>query len=100
MDSFYSEEELQKIRFKSIWKDVLLSKKASFYGAQNIYIGNHVRIDDFYVISGNVEIRSFIHISAYTGMFGGKTGIISRYTGCQSQYWETRNHWDEVYRAA
>lgn len=40
MNSFYSEEELKEIGFKSIGTNVLISKKCSVYGAQNISIGS------------------------------------------------------------
>ena len=76
MNSFYSIDELSELGFKAMGENVRLSKKASFYGAQNISIGNHVRIDDFCIISGNVEIGSFVHISPYTGLFGGEAGIV------------------------
>ena len=56
MSSFYDEQELQQIGFKSIGKNVLISRKTSIYGAQNITIGNNVRIDDFCVLSGNIKI--------------------------------------------
>ena len=76
MDSFYSEMELTKLGFKFLGTGVLISKKASLYGISDISIGDHVRIDDFCILSGNIQIGSFVHISAYTALFGGKTGII------------------------
>ena len=45
--SFYSEEELQQMGFAHVGHDVMISRKASIYGASNIWIGNHVRVDDF-----------------------------------------------------
>jgi galactoside O-acetyltransferase len=47
MNSFYSESKLKQLGFKSIGKNVLISKKASFYGINRIQIGDNVRIDDF-----------------------------------------------------
>ncbi len=47
MNSFYSQEELKKIGFLSVGKNVLISKKASIYNPGVISVGNHVRIDDF-----------------------------------------------------
>lgn len=75
MNSFYVRNELEQIGFKKFGSNVLISRKASIYGAENISIGNNVRIDDFCILSGKIEIGSFIHISAYTGLFAGNAGI-------------------------
>lgn len=75
MNSFLSIEELNQIGFKALGTDVLISRKASIYGASNISIGNHVRIDDFCIISGNITIGSYIHIAAGCYLFGGNSGI-------------------------
>lgn len=74
--SFYTEEELKDIGFKSVGKNVLVSKKASLYGAENISIGNHVRIDDFCLLSGNITLGDYIHIAVNCSLFGGNAGIV------------------------
>lgn len=68
--SFLSEEELSAVGFKSLGSNVLISRKASIYSAGSISIGNHVRIDDFCILSGEITLGSYIHISAYTAMYG------------------------------
>lgn len=73
--SFYTEQELGKLGFKSYGKNVLISRKACFYGADKIVIGNNVRIDDFCVLSGRITIGSNVHIAVYSALFGGNTGI-------------------------
>ncbi len=75
MSSFYSEEELSQLGLKAYGKDVLLSRKTSIYGAENISLGNHVRIDDFCILSGNITLHDYVHIAAYVSMFAGETGI-------------------------
>lgn len=75
MDSFYSREELEKIGFNSIGTNVLISKKASLYGVEQMKIGNNVRIDDFCILSGKISLGNYIHIAAYSGLFGGNAGI-------------------------
>lgn len=75
MNSFYSQDELISLGFKSIGKNVQLSKKVSVYGINNISIGNNVRIDDFCILSGNINIGSYIHIAAYSALYGGIVGI-------------------------
>ena len=75
MNSFYTESELLDIGFKKCGKDVLISKKCSIYSAENIEIGDHVRIDDFAILSGRITFGSYIHIAAGTYLFGGIAGI-------------------------
>lgn len=74
-DSFYAEEELKGIGFKKCGNNVKISKKVSIYGAENISIGDHVRIDDFCVLSGNISLGNYIHLAVYVALFGGKAGI-------------------------
>lgn len=75
MDSFYTEQELNDLGFKAFGKNVKISRKASIYGAKNIVIGNNVRIDDFCIISGKIELGSYIHVAAYSALYGGDSGI-------------------------
>lgn len=85
MGSFYEKEELDKIGFKKIGENVLISKKASIYFPEKIKIGNNVRIDDFCILSGNIEIGNYVHISAYVALYG-KEGIeISDFCGCSAR---------------
>ena len=45
MSSFYSQDELNKIGFKSVGKNVLISKKCSIYSTEHIEIKSNIRID-------------------------------------------------------
>ena len=87
MNSFYTEQELRELGLKKVGKEVLISRKASLYDVDVIEIGNNVRIDDFCILSGNVRIGSYIHISAYTAMFGGACGgiVMEDYTTISSR---------------
>lgn len=69
MNSFYDDTELKKIGFKKLGRDVKISRKASIYSPNKISIGNHVRIDDFCILSGKITMGSYIHISAYTALY-------------------------------
>ncbi|MFZ4546062.1 MAG: acyltransferase [Bacteroidales bacterium] len=68
--SFLTIVELQNYGFKAIGTNVLISRKASIYSPHLISIGNNVRVDDFCVLSGNITLGSYIHISAYTALYG------------------------------
>ena len=78
----YTEDELKKIGIKKIGRNVLISKKSSLYSPEKMSFGDNVRIDDFCILSGNIEIGNNVHISAYTALYG-KYGIkIGNYCGC------------------
>ncbi|MBQ8984444.1 acyltransferase [Candidatus Saccharibacteria bacterium] len=84
MNSFYSEQELGKMGFKMVGKNALVSRNATFYSAEEISIGDNVRIDDFCVLSGKITIGNFVHISAGSKLFG-KFGIdFYDYSGCSA----------------
>jgi acetyltransferase-like isoleucine patch superfamily enzyme len=73
-NSFYSYSELKKFGFISLGENVCVSKFSSIYSPNLISIGNNVRIDDFCILSGNIDIGSYIHISAYTAIYA-KFGV-------------------------
>lgn len=72
MTSFYTEQELKEIGFRSLGKGAAISKNARFYSPNCISIGDNVRIDDFCILSGDVEIHSHIHIAPFSALYGGK----------------------------
>lgn len=85
MTSFYSEDELAELGLKSYGKKVLISRNCSIYGAENIEIGDNVRIDDFCLLSGHIRIGSNIHISAYVALYGSKGIELQDYTGISAR---------------
>ncbi|RDW21446.1 galactoside O-acetyltransferase [Oceanobacillus arenosus] len=86
MNSFYTYAELNELRFAYLGDNVFISKKASIYGANNMIIGDNVRIDDFCILSGKITIGNYIHIAAHTALYGGENGIeISDYANISSK---------------
>ena len=73
--SFYNQKELEELGLKSFGKKVLISRNARFYGAENIELGDNVRIDDFCILSGKVTLGSHIHIAAGSYFFAGNAGV-------------------------
>ena len=84
-NSFYSEEELLSMGFKAIGKGCLISRKTSFYGIEQISIGNNVRIDDFCILSVNILLGNNIHISAYVALYGAEGIELEDYTGISAR---------------
>ena len=85
---FYSREQLEKIGFKSIGENVLVSDKTSIYSPENISIGNNVRIDDFSILSaggGYINIGNYVHIAAFGAFFGGSGILIEDFVSISSR---------------
>ncbi len=81
MSSFYDRNELEQLGLKNVGSHVMISKKCSIYTPENIVIGDNVRIDDFCILSGTVTIGNYVHISAFSALYG-KFGIeIGNYCG-------------------
>lgn len=74
--AFYSGQELEHFGFKFLGKNVLVSDKASLYNHEQIVLGDHSRIDDFCIISGQVSLGRNVHIAAFCNLAGGEKGII------------------------
>lgn len=71
-DPYAYQQHLREYGIK-IGENCMISPMVSFYGHENIEIGNNVRIDDFCVISagkGKIKIGDNIHISIYTSLQG------------------------------
>jgi len=64
---------LTRMGFASLGKGLTISDRASFYGASRIALGDHVRIDDFCVLSagqGGIVIGRHVHIAVYSSLIG------------------------------
>lgn len=71
--AFYTDQELGKLGLARFGKNVLISRRATFYNPGNIFIGNNVRIDDFCVLSagkGGIEIGDYIHVAVFCSLIG------------------------------
>jgi galactoside O-acetyltransferase len=80
---FLSKEDLQKIGFKYIGDNVLISDKCSIYSPHLIEIGNNVRIDDFVILSPSTSLKigNYIHIGCYTSIIGKGEIILEDFVG-------------------
>lgn len=86
MSSFYSQEELREIGLKRYGENVLISRMCSIYQADKISIGSNVRIDDFCILSGKIDIGNYVHIAAYVSLFAGDAGIkVDDFSGVSSK---------------
>lgn len=74
--AFYNQSELEKLGFRGLGKNVLISNKASIYNCNQIEVGDNSRIDDFCVLSGKITIGKNVHIAVFCNLAGGEKGIV------------------------
>lgn len=81
MGTFYTPEELKELGIKEFGENVKISRNTMLYHPEKLVLGHDVRIDDFTVVSGNVRLHSFVHLSQFCGLYGDEAGIeIEDYT--------------------
>lgn len=76
MQTYFTKKELIKIGFVKVGKNNKISKKVSFINIINGILGSNVRIDDYCVIKGRVQIGSFIHIANFCLISGSEKNVV------------------------
>lgn len=79
---------LQAMGFAAVGVGVQVSDRASFHGASRITLGDHVRIDDFCVLSagaGGIEIGQHVHVAVYTSLIGAGRITVAEFANLSSR---------------
>lgn len=81
--SFYSQQELLEIGFRSVGNGARISRRASIFNAGAISIGQNVRVDDYCVLAGGttLTIGSHVHLACYCGLFAGSGIVLEDFSG-------------------
>ncbi|MGI8526231.1 MAG: acyltransferase [Pseudolabrys sp.] len=66
---FFDANELKAFGFSEVGDNVQVSRKCSFYRISG-HIGSNVRIDDFCILKGHVELGSYVHLAAFCSISG------------------------------
>ena len=88
MMAVLTQAQLAAMGFAALGQNVQISDKASFYNCANISLGDHVRIDDFCVLSageGGIHIGRYVHIAVYCSIMGAGRITLSDYSGLSSR---------------
>lgn len=75
IDQYFSNEELSEMKFKNLGNNVKISKTARLYIPEYISIGDNSIIDDFCILSGNIEIGRNVHIAHGCRVVAGREGL-------------------------
>jgi len=83
MSHYYSNKELRVLGFSSIGINVCISRDARFYG--EFTVGDNVRVDDFCILTGTINIGSYVHIGAHTCLYGSGGISMGDYSTCSGR---------------
>jgi acetyltransferase-like isoleucine patch superfamily enzyme len=85
-NSFLNLDEISKMRFGYVGKNVKISRNAQFYGAEFLSIQDNTRIDDFAIISTQSEsfIGKNVHIGNRTYITSSLGFFLGDYSGVSS----------------
>jgi galactoside O-acetyltransferase len=86
--AMHSRAALESMGFAALGQDVQVSELASFHGVSRIALGDHVRIDDFCVLSageGGVSVGSYVHIAAFCSLIGAGRITLQDFSGLASR---------------
>ncbi len=79
---YYSREEIEQIKFRNVGEDVQISQLARIFRPERISLGNHVRIDDYCMLSGDIEIGNHVMMTTGVKIACGKSRIkVGNYVG-------------------
>lgn len=84
-ENYFTKEELLSMGIQKVGENCTVSRKCSIYSS-GITLGNHVRIDDFCLLVGNITIEDYVHIGAFSGLHASKEGhiIFKAFSGISS----------------
>lgn len=84
---FLTPDQISKLGFKKVGKNVLISEKTSIYFPENIIIGDNVRIDDYCVISPGTSlvIGNHVHIACFCSIIGKGHITLRDFAGLSSR---------------
>ena len=86
--AYLNSDELLRMGFASIGRNVKISDKASIYGASKISIDDYTRIDDFCILSageGGITIGKYVHIAPYCSLMGKGAIVLEDFSGLSSK---------------
>lgn len=82
--TYLTEDDLANEGFARLGKNVRIAPSCNIVGAQNISIGDNVRIDGFCTIAaaiGSVTIGSWVHIGGYCALLASEGIVFEDFSG-------------------
>jgi dTDP-4-amino-4,6-dideoxy-D-glucose acyltransferase len=83
--SFLSQEELDALGLRSCGRGVKISRHANLYAPHLLSIGDHSRIDDFCILSGEITLGVCVHVAPQCLLFGVRGIVLEDFAGLSSR---------------
>jgi len=87
--SFLEPSEVAELGLGQVGSHVLISRYAVLHNPGNIFVGHHVRIDDFCLITAGddqpVTIGDWVHLAAFSALFGRGGISVDDFAGLSSR---------------
>ena len=82
---YYTEEDLRDAGFRRLGRDVRIARNCTIVGAQNIELGDHVRIDSYVTLvaagAGYARLGSYVHVAAQCVLVATSGLVMEDFTG-------------------
>ena len=85
VDSFYSEAELAQLGLRACGRRVKISRLASIHQPASLSVGDDSRIDDFCLLTGEIEIGRHVHVGAYTALYGARGIVLEAFSSLSAR---------------
>ena len=72
---YFTESELAAMNFKKLGVDVQVSRTSRLYVPEYISLGDYSIVDDFCILSGNIDLGRNVHLAHGCRLIGGREGI-------------------------
>lgn len=72
---YFSRSELELMGFKKLGVDVQVSRTARLYIPEYISLADYTIVDDFCILSGNIDLGRNVHLAHGCRLIGGREGI-------------------------
>lgn len=72
---YFSRSELEAMGFRKLGVDVQISRTARLYIPEYISVGDFSIVDDFCILSGNIDLGRNVHIAHGCRVIGGREGV-------------------------
>ncbi len=82
--AFLSDDAIAALGFARVGRDVKISDRVSLYRPERISIADHVRVDDFCILSsgdGGIELGNYVHIGCYASLIGREQIVLRDFAG-------------------
>ena len=86
--AWMTREQIAALGFAAVGAEARLSDKASYHNCANIRCGDHVRVDDFCVLSagaGGIALGDYVHLAVYCSLMGAGRIELADFSGLSSR---------------